>query len=481
MKKLRLFCLALTVIIASAFTLTACGGGGGDDGGDKGYIYKGLNVLDNLGASTGTIKFHVAGGSVELDLWDRLITAFETENPGIKIEKVTISDDDALFTALAGGNAPDVIQVKNTLIGNWAKQGALQSIQPFIKRDSYDLSDFWENIPNLFSFNTEKGIRGDGDMFALPKDLGVNGIFVNRTLINQAKSAGRITQADYNKITDQVNPMTFDEYLAIAKKLTVYDSATPANSIYGTNRIYWESYLWSLGDDILTSDYQLNTGSADVKKVFEYSKNMVTKGHADFCAPYSSASSVASQGEQDMFLTGKIAMYWSGRWTVPAYDAADMDYYCIPVPVAVKSDGSKGESIGWCSTVGYAISRNSKKTEMAWKFIQFMASEEGYRIMNQLNYNVPGRMSLITETQFANPVTNGSNLDAASAKLFFDMAEVARVNNSARFTSPRWIDAFEAKLALYFTNEISDVNTFLNTTKNEVNAAIKSSDPQLFT
>ena len=57
----------------------------------KEFKYKGKNVLDNLGSDTGTIKFQVGGGSIELQLWDTLISEFEKENEGIKIEKVTIN------------------------------------------------------------------------------------------------------------------------------------------------------------------------------------------------------------------------------------------------------------------------------------------------------------------------------------------------------------------------------------------------------
>ena len=35
-------------------------------------------------------------------------------------KKVTINDSDVLYTALASGNAPDVIQVESHLFGQWA-------------------------------------------------------------------------------------------------------------------------------------------------------------------------------------------------------------------------------------------------------------------------------------------------------------------------------------------------------------------------
>ena len=446
----------------------------------KPFVYKGKNVMDNLGSDTGTITFQAGGGAVELQLWDQLINDFQTKNPGIKVEKVTINDSDVLYTALAAGNAPDVVQVESHLFGQWAKSGALQAIQPLVAQENYDTSDFWEQAIQMYSFDTKTGVRGTGDLFSLPKDFGVNGIFVNRKLINNAKNNGKLTDEQYAKVTDQENPMTFDEYIDIAVALTDYDGT--AESIYGSNRIYWESYLWSFGEDILNENYQLDYQNEKVKKVFQYSLDMVNKESPKFCAPYTSSSSTTSQDEMSMFTTGRIAMYWSGRWNVPSYDAANVDYYCIPTPVAVLDDGSKGESIGWCATIGYSISRNCKNTKMAYEFIKYLASPEAYRIMNKLNYAVPGRKSLITEKEFADPKThNGSrSLDAKSAQVFFETAKKAIINNAARFTTQKWIDAFERKLELLFTGDIETVSDFLNSVRGEVNAAIKGSDPQLF-
>lgn len=448
----------------------------------KEFVYKGKNVMDNLGPETGTIKFQAGGGGAELVLWDRLITRFEEENPGIKVEKVTINDSDALYTALASGNAPDVIQCESHLFGTWAKQGALQAIDPLVKQENLDLSDYWEQAIDMYSFNTKTGIRGNGDLFSLPKDFGVNGIFVNRTLIESAHERGKLSDAQYALVTDQDNPMTFDEYIDVAVALTEYDPHNIATSIYGSNRIYWESYLWSLGEDILTDKYQLNYQSENVKKVFQYSLDMVTKGNPHFCAPYTASSSASSQDEMSMFTTGKIAMYWSGRWNVPTYDASSVDYYCIPVPIAKRTGTEADQGVGWCATIGYSIARNSTKTKMAYKLIKFLASREAYLIMNQQNYAVPGMKSLITEPAFADPKNNNGSrcLDAKSAKTFFDLAKTAHINNASRFTTNRWINAFENKLELLFTGDIETVDDFLNSVRNEVNSAIKSSDPWLF-
>ena len=54
----------------------------------------------------------------------------------------------------------------------------------------------------MYTFNTETGIRGNGSLFALPKDFGVNGVFVNTKLVKSALDKGNITQEEYNKWTE---------------------------------------------------------------------------------------------------------------------------------------------------------------------------------------------------------------------------------------------------------------------------------------
>lgn len=469
----------LTVMAAGviALSVSACG-----KEPDKSWTYRGRNVMDYQGSETGTVSFMIGGGGVELELWDKLIKAFEDQNPGIKVNTVNISSSDTLYTMLSSGNAPDVVQVESPDFGNWAKNGALMSVQPFIDEEQFDTSDYWPQALEMFSYDTKNGIRGtvskadSVEIFSLPKDFGVNGVFVNRSLVESAHASGKLSAEQYALVTDQVNPMTFDEYLEIAKALTE-NTGNAATMVYGSNRIYWESYVWSAGSDIINDKHEFNGDDANFRKALEYSRSMVDSSSENYCAPYTPSTSGSSQDEMSMFTTGRIAMFWSGRWNVPAYDAASgLDYYCIPCPVAEEG----GESIGWCSTVGYTISRNCKNTRMAWKLIKFLTSAEGYRIMNELNYAVPGRMSLVEEPAFADPSTNGSKLNAASAKVFFDLAKTARVNNSARYSSPRWIKEFETQLDLYFTKDIKTIDDLMNKTKTRVNTSLRSSDPQLY-
>lgn len=501
-------------------------GDGTADGGDDGeeydddvipekreYTYKGENALDHLGKETGTIEFQTGGSSAEKILWDTLVNDFMSKNPGITVKQVNIDKDETLQANLTAGTAPDVIQVQSAVFGSWAQKGWFQSIQPFVNGevngiDTLKVDDYYPQAIQMFRLNTETGVRGNGDMFGLPKDFGVIGVFVNKEMVMNRYNRGAFSHypegaSDYSKLMAQ-EQLTYDEYFRIAHHLTL-DCHVDSNgkhdhsrgywetNVYGANRIHWESFLWGYNADILTDDYKLNVDNDYVKYVFEQCRNQVTPGTSTFYSLYSDSGATDSG---TAFTGRRIIMYMGGRWNVSTFDASfkigsSQGYFCIPVPVW----HVKYAPTGACSTVCYAISKNCKNTKMAYKLIRYLASREGYRIMNQMNYAVPGIKDLKNEAKFKNPQANNSpydggfgnvtcNLNEKSAATFFEMADNARISNACRFTTANWITTFETGLNSFLQDtsktKYKTSADFLNSVRKSVNSAIKKSDPQLF-
>ncbi len=450
--------IALLLALLTSFSFVACGGGEED------------NVVD-WGPETGTISFYVAGGTVELELWDALIAGFEDENPGITVDKKLFSDYDTVYSDLGAGVAADVIQVPNSYLGNWASRGALKSIQPFIDAENFDTSVYFDAIIPMFSYSSKTKKRGEGDLYALPKDFGIIGVYVNLDIVNNAVKNGLITEAEKTKLLDKENPLTYDEYAELAHKLTIVKKGVTTQ--YGSSAINCESYLWGLGTDLIKDEKYFNADDPKVHQVYQYVSDMMDKDSEIYCAP--SIDDMTSQDSGSMFMSGKIAMYWAGRWTAPGYDAAKMNYCVIPIPVAEKGD----EPVTYAVSAGYAISRNCKKQGMAWKLIKYLASEKAYRTLNKLNYAVPAIKSLIDDPEFTTPV-QGTPMTEADLKVFFDAAKTARRAHSDYFTSNRWIDLFNSKLDDMFLDGTMTAAQCIKDMEADINAAIKQSDPALF-
>src|SRR5215475_798894 len=87
-----------------------------------------LSTFPARAADTDTITYWHTHSDAESAQLDKLITMFEQENPGINIEQTHYAYDDfkkALLTAIAAGQAPDVIRMDIVWVPQFAQQGAL--------------------------------------------------------------------------------------------------------------------------------------------------------------------------------------------------------------------------------------------------------------------------------------------------------------------------------------------------------------------
>lgn len=456
----KAICLIFSFLFC--FSFTACGATTSSE-----------SVLDDIGPETGTVTMVMGGGTTEVELYDQLIATFQEENPGIEVEPIWYNSVDAIYQDLLTGNAPDVISIDAQFFGAWAKQGAIRSIQPFIDLENYDLSDFWPGLVQIARFDKEKNKRNEGDIFGLPKDYGVNGIYVNTTIVNQAVKDNLITEAEKNMLLDRKNPLTFEQYAEIAAKLTVVEKTSGRTLQYGSNGIAVEAYCWTHGTDLIKDGKYFNAEDPIYIEAYELLARMSNPKDELYSAP--TVEDSQSLDSMSVFQTGKIALYWGGRWDAPKFEEVPFEWQCIPLPVAEKG----GDVSMYFGTVLYGISRNSKKTGMAWKLIKFLASQEAYRVMNQMNYAVPARKSLLEEAEFKDPTLLGSRMTAADAETFFLAARNAKIAPHYYFVSNRWIEIIQQNVTVVLSGEKTAAE-FLKSIEGDVNLAIRASDPSLF-
>lgn len=84
------------------------------------------------------------------------LRAFQKEHPGIKVTTQFSGWDgywEKLATQTAGGNAPDVIQIDYSYIGEYARRGSLLALDS-LSGDVLDLSEFDEDAPGRPSRRT---------------------------------------------------------------------------------------------------------------------------------------------------------------------------------------------------------------------------------------------------------------------------------------------------------------------------------------
>ncbi len=97
---------------------------------------------------TTTVRFWAMGR--EAEVVSELIHEFEAENPGIKVDVQNIpwtAAHEKLLTAFAADGLPDVCQLGNTWVPEFAELDALTPLQPFVQRSAVvDPKDYFQGI-----------------------------------------------------------------------------------------------------------------------------------------------------------------------------------------------------------------------------------------------------------------------------------------------------------------------------------------------
>lgn len=161
-------------------------------------------------------------------------------------------------------------------------------------------------------------------------------------------------------------------------------------------------------------------------------------------------SSIGSDaGKTQAFAQGEIAMLVDGRWNVsyfrdpdsgvnftwdvcplPMYRDYDVDGFGVEREVTVH-----GIEAGHSGSVGLCINNNSGLKAAAWKFIEFVASEDGQSAQAAKGFAIPLQKDLANSEVFLQ-----SGQMPKNAEVFIDAAEVQGAGDWWYLTDNRWID-----------------------------------------
>ncbi len=282
-------------------------------------------------------------------------TAFEAAYPEIDLQYVDVASQDyntKTTTMLAGGDTSDVFDVKELSdLQNWIAQGLVESIEPSVAANSYDLAPFL-GLDNSYR-------SPEGELYALPYRSDFWVLFYNKTLFDKAG------------VEYPTNDMTWEQYADLARKMT---SGEGIDKIYGTHYHTWLSAVanWAVCD----GKYTLADGDYEPLKYF-YNLTQTLEDEG-VCQEYSELKA-GSLHYSGAFYQGNVAMLPMGYWfcaTLIAEQAKgtfDFDWSFVAVPHAegVPAGSSFGSGTGAC------INKNAANKEDAWTFISWRAGLEG--------------------------------------------------------------------------------------------------------
>jgi multiple sugar transport system substrate-binding protein len=344
------------------------------------------------------LTFSVWGDPEELAILQEIADDFTKENPNVNIT-VNVSDWDTywdkLQTQLAAGTPPDVFAMDAPLYPDYQSRGVLLNLQPYIQRDNFDLSDFYET--SLTCYQTPDGYYG------LPRDIQPSVMYYNKDMFDEAG----VPYPD--------DTWTWDTLIEMGQKLTKDrdgDGTTDQFAIWSDlwdMELYWASAIWQNEGEILNADYTKTLlGEPAAMGAWQYFHDLIFK-YKIMPTP-----SVAEQFG-DPFESGNAAMTPAGHWVVPLYSKVDFKWGVAPLP-----KGKTRASI--VNSVGFVVAKDSKNPDESWAFLKHLIGKPGQTKVTSLGLGVPALKSIANSDVYLKQQTADIN-----HKLFLDTMDYARV------------------------------------------------------
>ncbi|WP_432943532.1 extracellular solute-binding protein [Kribbella sp. CA-253562] len=381
--------LAVAAVAAVSLTaVTACGSSDGDAG--------------NAASGPTTIDVWLMKGSVSDDFLKRFTDDFAAKHPDIKAN-VQIQEWNGIgpkiIGALASKDAPDVIEVGNTQVAQYAASGGVK-----------DLTD---KKADLKGDDWIEGLAGPGNYEG--KQYGIPYYAANRVVIYRK---------DLFQAAGVTPPKTRDEWLATSAKLNTGGN----QGIYlpGQNFYVLSGFIWDEGGDLAVKEGDAWKGALstpEALKGMDFYKQIqaLGKGPKD--------SDEAKPTQTDVFAQGKVAQMiavpGAAELIAQANPALKDKLGFFPIP------GKTADKPGAVFTGGsdLIIPEASDGQDAAYTFIKELAGEQWQTDLAKTMKYVPNRKALATSV--------GSDEGVAA------MAAGA-ANGKATPNSPNWA-AVEAK------------------------------------
>lgn len=341
---------------AAALPLSACGfiGGGEDEGDAK------------------SVKFWLSGDANQGGGFQKMADKY-LEETGITVDIDDIPYDDfntRLRNAAQADGLPDLARVT--------------AVDPIWMNQLEDLSGVASEHGVMENLLVE---NADGAIPTIPTDLTAVGLYVNKSLFDQAG-------VTYPTTPDGL--WTWDEFVSAVKEVK---AATGAR--YGlvmdpsSHRL--RSFMYQFGSDgfILGDDCTYSTDEAATTAALEFFANI----NDDDVMPRSVW--VSGDDPNALFKSGQVAAYYSGSWQVADFQAniADFEWASALMPAQPR----RATNVGG----GLMVVYKGDKSKTALDFVNWLYSAENYTEISEISGFLP--------------VTQGLTIDYGPSQASFDL------------------------------------------------------------
>jgi multiple sugar transport system substrate-binding protein len=291
-----------------------------------------------------------------------IIARFEEANPDILVQLEAVSGRDyytRLFTQIAAGDAPDIMQIGDDAVPRFVGAGAFLPLDAYIAGD-YPL-DTGIYLPGVL----DPG-QWEGQQWLLPKDFSPMAVYYNKALFDE-----------YGVEYPQ-DGWTWDDLVETAKSLTLDTDGDGKTDIWGAQlTANWttgfEYWIATAGGRLISEDGTQFAGYMDSPESIAAVQFFSDLYHVHQVAPPPADFSLWAGGNSE-FDNGKAAMRLFGRWPQAGYrENPNVDLAVVGVPAGAQ----RANILFWG---GFGIFSGSEHPEAAWRFLRFYTGEEGSQV-----------------------------------------------------------------------------------------------------
>ena len=157
----------------------------------------------------GTISLMNFAQPAEKEILDKVIKHYEETHPGMKVDVMTVTQDEygpKLQALLAANKLPDVFYMGPESVRQYVDNKKVLALDDYVyNATGADVTDLYEAA--LADYRYDGKVLGQGKLYALPKDFGPAALAYNKTLFEKYGIP----------LPSPTEPYTWEEFIDVCK------------------------------------------------------------------------------------------------------------------------------------------------------------------------------------------------------------------------------------------------------------------------
>jgi multiple sugar transport system substrate-binding protein len=329
----------VAVVAAVPFALAGCGD---DNNGSTGSGQPGSEQVE--------LSIFWWGGEARAKLTEQALDAYTKKHPNVTFKKTWQANQgyyDKLATLVAGNDAPDIFQIDDNALTEYAERGATLDLNPYRDDGKLDVSKFPESL-------AQYGVV-EGKLSGVALGENTQGLVYNKTLVQRLG------------VDEPQTGWSWERFIGWAADVSAKTGGNPPGTM-DPSADYKAFWIWlrQQGKDLYEGK-ELGFTADDVTKWFELWKGARDRGATP--TPDVIKEGNSSDITKQLVVTGKAATSWVWANQMPELKKSTKDELGV---CAYPGD----PSAQWARAAQYfSVFRNSEHKDVAVDVINFLVND----------------------------------------------------------------------------------------------------------